>query len=497
LADASTATEIRMPSLTLTQDLVDEYEKLFALAAIRPEHQSEIDAVVTRIFDPHNLAQYRQVEESIKVPAHVVGIIHSLEADLNFLTHLHNGDPLTARTIHVPAGRPRDGDPPFQWFDSAIDALTMHDLDKWTNWTTISGIAFVLERYNGFGYRLNHPQVKSPYLWSFTTIYTAGRYIADGVFSNTSVSRQCGGMALLKRMIEQRKVSLVVPATPPDTGEVELTPKISPEGGAAAPPSAPPPDYPGHVVQIDMTGPDVTNIQKRLLALGIDPGGVDDVFGEQTRSAVKLFQARTVDETGAPLEIDGVVGQKTWAALFGRIVPAIRTAPPAVGSLLAEVLRVAAGEVGVMEVPLGSNRGPRVDEFLNSVGPGLLGQPWCMAFIYFCFVQAAQRLGVANPAPRTAGVQQSWRMAQSITGIKIVPHEKAMNDPSLVTPGMVFYIDTGGGHGHAGFVDDVIGGTLVTTEGNTNENGSSNGIGVFHRTQRKIKDISIGFIAFA
>jgi hypothetical protein len=161
------------------------------------------------------------------------------------------------------------------------------------------------------------------------------------------------------------------------------------------------------------------------------------------------------------------------------------------------VLRVAAGEVGVMEVPLGSNRGPRVDQYLNSVGPGLLGQPWCMAFIYFCFVQAAQGLGVANPAPRTAGVQQSWRMAQSITGITIVPHADATADPSLVTPGMVFYIDTGGGHGHAGFVADVIGGTLVTIEGNTNEGGSSNGIGVFHRTQRKIKDISIGFISFA
>jgi lysozyme family protein len=484
-----------MPPPRLSRDLTQEYETLFARAATRPEHQFEIDAVVTRIFDPHNLAQYQQVEARIGVPAYVVGIIHSLEASLSFSTHLHNGDPLTARTIHVPVGRPPTGNPPFQWFDSAIDALTMHDLDKWSNWT-ISGIAYVLERYNGFGYRLNHPQVKSPYLWSFTTIYTAGRYIADGVFSDASVSRQCGGMALLKRMIEQGKVSLAVPATPPDSGEVEQAPKISPEGGAAAPPSTPPPPYPGHVVQIDMTGPDVTNIQARLLALGINPGGVDGVFGEQTQSAVKLFQARSVDGTGAPLEIDGIVGQKTWAALFGVVVPPIRTTPPPVGSLLAEVLRVVAGEVGVMEVPPGSNRGPRVDEYLNSVGPGLRGQPWCMAFIYWCFVQASQGLGVSNPAPRTAGVKQSWRTAQSMVGVTIVPHAKAMVDPALVTPGMVFYIDTGGVHGHAGFVADVIGGTLVTIEGNTNEGGSSNGIGVFHRSQRKIKEISIGFISF-
>ena len=121
--------------------------------------------------------------------------------------------------------------------------------------------------------------------------------------------------------------------------------------------STTPPRYPGHLVQIDMTGPDVTNIQARLVVLGLDVGGVDGIFGEGTELAVKLFQARSVDDTGAPLEIDGIVGQKTWAALFGIVVPRTRTSPPTAGSLLAEVLRVAAGEVGVMEVPPGSNRG--------------------------------------------------------------------------------------------------------------------------------------------
>jgi hypothetical protein len=74
---------------------------------------------------------------------------------------------------------------------------------------------------------------------------------------------------------------------------------------------------------------------------------------------------------------------------------------------------------------------------------------------------------------------------------------QAKADPSLVVPGMVFYIDTGQSSGHAGFVADVIGGTLVMIEGNTNDGGSREGIGMFHRTKRKIKDISIGFAAFA
>jgi hypothetical protein len=120
-----------------------------------------------------------------------------------------------------------------------------------------------------------------------------------------------------------------------------------------------------------------------------------------------------------------------------------------------------------------------------------------MAFIYWCFEQSAAALKVPNPAPRTAGVKRSWQLAQSQPGATIVPAAKAAKDPSLVTPGMVFYIDTGPSTGHAGFVADVVGSTLVTIEGNTNDGGSREGIGVFQRSKRKIKDITIGFAAFA
>ena len=62
---------------------------------------------------------------------------------------------------------------------------------------------------------------------------------------------------------------------------------------------------------------------------------------------------------------------------------------------------------------------------------------------------------------------------------------------------MIFHIDTGGRTGHAGFVVDVVGGKLVTIEGNTNDDGSREGIGVFNRTSRRISSISLGFVAFA
>ena len=67
--------------------------------------------------------RYDQVANATGVPWYVIGIIHEMEGGLNFTTHLHNGDPLTRRTVQVPAGRPPTGMPPFQWEESAIDAL--------------------------------------------------------------------------------------------------------------------------------------------------------------------------------------------------------------------------------------------------------------------------------------------------------------------------------------------------------------------------------------
>jgi lysozyme family protein len=66
------------------------------------------------------------------VPWELIAALHEREAGGSFKGHLHNGDPLTGRTYHVPAGRPAKGSPPFTWEASAIDALTMapHSLDQ-------------------------------------------------------------------------------------------------------------------------------------------------------------------------------------------------------------------------------------------------------------------------------------------------------------------------------------------------------------------------------
>ena len=50
-------------------------------------------------------------------------------------------------------------------------------------------------------------------------------------------------------------------------------------------------------------------LQKALIRSGFDPGPADGRLGKKTRSAVKAFQKKN------HLTPDGVVGERTWAAL--------------------------------------------------------------------------------------------------------------------------------------------------------------------------------------
>mgnify|MGYP001051946148 CR=1 FL=1 len=259
--------------------------------------------------------------------------------------------------------------------------------------------------------------------------------------------------------------------------------------------AAAPPLYPGKALRHGSSGAEVERVQRRLLALGITVvGSPDGDFGDKTEGGVRLLQTRSEDAQGEPLEVDGVVGPRTWAALFGSLASGADAPSEAAVGLAAAALAAARGQVGVREHPLGSNRGPEVDIYLSNVAAGLLGQPWCMAFVYWCFTQAANQLGVANTAPKTASVIASWQKAQNEPKARIVTAAEARRDPAKVTPGMVFYIDTGGGSGHTGFVADVIDGRLVTIEGNTNDGGTREGIGVFIRSRRRVDTINLGFL---
>ena len=184
--------------MQLTGALREEYARLFATCVIRVEYLDDVACTVANVV--RNRERYESVARPLGMPWHVVGILHSLEASLRFDRHLHSGDPLTDRTQHVPTGRPPEGTPPFAWEESAFDALVFARMHEWCDWS-IPGTLYCLEQYNGFGYRVHHPDVLSPYLWSFSNHYTRGKYVADGRWSKTAVSQQCGGAVLLKRMV--------------------------------------------------------------------------------------------------------------------------------------------------------------------------------------------------------------------------------------------------------------------------------------------------------
>jgi hypothetical protein len=255
--------------------------------------------------------------------------------------------------------------------------------------------------------------------------------------------------------------------------------------------------FPDHVVKVGSNDQaSVTAIQKRLNLAGCGPVQEDGVFSAETMEAVQIFQARSLDFRGYPLEIDGSVGPLTWAALFKSEV--VRSAPVAASSLLGNVLLVAGGEVGVMEEPPGSNRGPKVNQYLASVGLNAEAGSfaWCAAFVYWCFREASTKLGVANPANRTAGALDVWNLAGP-KGFRRLTCAEATETPALVRPGMVFVLSTGGGHGHVGLVESTAGVVLTTIEGNTNDGGSREGVGVFRRVGRKTGTINQGFVDYS
>ncbi len=189
---------------TSEQKLRPGYLELWNTIQLRSDRIDDLDAHLARLLQ--GMSRYRDAGSPTKTPWWWVGIIHGLESGYNFSRHLHNGDPLKARTFHVPSGRPKTGVPPFAWETSAADAISTEEILKTPNWPNPGYIAYSFENYNGFGYRSKG--INSPYLWAFSQHYSKGKYIADGKFSSGTASDQAGAMAILKRAIDKGVVNI-------------------------------------------------------------------------------------------------------------------------------------------------------------------------------------------------------------------------------------------------------------------------------------------------
>lgn len=114
------------------------------------------------------------------------------------------------------------------------------------------------------------------------------------------------------------------------------------------------------------------------------------------------------------------------------------------------------------------NDGPWVEAILRVTG-NAKGDPWCAAFVSFvlCIVN-----GGTSPLPMTASCQAIREYA--------VAHGMLTTTPDA---GDVFLLLDGANHAHhTGFcASQVADGVFSTIEGNTNDNGSRDGYGVFAR----------------
>ena len=117
-------------------------------------------------------------------------------------------------------------------------------------------------------------------------------------------------------------------------------------------------------------------------------------------------------------------------------------------------------EVGVMEDPAGSNDGVRVREYLRSTGINN-PEPWCASFVNW---------GCKNLGLEAFG---AWTPSWCVPRLEI-------DEPRRSAWGLVFYPRLGR-FGHIFVVTEVKNGLVGTVEGNTNNDGSREGIGVFRR----------------
>lgn len=140
-----------------------------------------------------------------------------------------------------------------------------------------------------------------------------------------------------------------------------------------------------------------------------------------------------------------------------------------------KALLIAQSQLGLAEIPKGSNWGSDVKKYLMAVGINFPAS-WCCAFVYWCYNEAAIKLQVANPVYKTGSV------------LTLYKKQRAAHAVNVPMPGDVFIMSFGNGLGHTGIVLKVEGDMVHTIEGNTNDAGEREGYEVAIR-HRKISSI--------
>jgi lysozyme family protein len=200
------------------EQVASGYANLWAKAHVRPDKKAAVQALAQKLLA--NKAIYQSIETQTKVPWLFTAAIHYRESNCNFGTYLGNGQDLDRVTTEVPKGRG-----PFKSFIlGAVDAYNLEHFST-IDWTVSrkARLAYEAEEFNGEGYyRFN---INSPYVWSFTDLYTVGKYSSDGRFDPELVDKEAGCVALwlelaeldadVKAYLEEEKIPMTTPSVTP------------------------------------------------------------------------------------------------------------------------------------------------------------------------------------------------------------------------------------------------------------------------------------------
>lgn len=218
-------------------------------------------------------------------------------------------------------------------------------------------------------------------------------------------------------------------------------------------------------------GTEVQNLQRMLNAVLVPSPNltVDGVYGPLTQAAVARFQMRMRTRP------TGSADPQTVAALSSKAKGQGKLRGPLVPEfpfMRESALQVALKQTGVEEDAAHTNHGVKVEMYLASVKLGG-GNPWCAAYVCWCYAWAAKKSGAHNPILMTGDCYALYQWAESTHRLTDNP---VRGDVFLVKGG-AWVVQ------HTGFVIRVAGKTVDTIEGNTNPAGGSDGYGVFKRNR--------------